>query len=102
VQCQLNVFRLPSIGFTFANSALSAITSSVGKQFTAIVTEADLTSTAPTATPEPSTMLLFGVGMLGLAGHRWRRSGTGGDRWDRRLSVWRGVRSGAGRRQRRA
>jgi MYXO-CTERM domain-containing protein len=37
------------------------------------VTEADLTSTAPAGPAGPSTMLLFGVGMLGLAGYRWRR-----------------------------
>jgi PEP-CTERM motif len=69
----LDFYELPSVSFRFDNSDLSAITSSYGKGFNAKVTEADITNTGPTATPEPTTMLLFGAGLLGLAGYRWRR-----------------------------
>lgn len=69
----LRFFSLPSVPFSFANSALSAITSSSGSSFTAIVAEADLSNMAPTATPEPATILLFGAGLAGLVRSRWRR-----------------------------
>jgi hypothetical protein len=69
----LSFFNLPSVPFSFANSDLSAITSSAGVGFTASITEADLTNMAPTATPEPATILLFGAGLAGLVSYRWRR-----------------------------
>jgi hypothetical protein len=64
---------LPGGDFKFANTNISAVTNSYGNGFIANVTEADITNTGPTATPEPTTMLLFGAGLLGLAGYRWRR-----------------------------
>jgi hypothetical protein len=69
----LSFFGLPSISFSFANSELSGIATSSGTGFTASVTEADLTNMAPTATPEPATILLFGAGLAGLVGYGWRR-----------------------------
>jgi hypothetical protein len=72
----LSFFSLPSTSFTFSNSELSATTSGSGVGFTANVTEADLTNMGTTATPEPTTVLLFGVGLAGLVGYRWRQTHT--------------------------
>jgi hypothetical protein len=69
----LDFFGLPSVSFSFANSELSGIATGSGSGFTASVTEADLTNSAPTATPEPATILLFGAGLAGLVSYRWRR-----------------------------
>jgi hypothetical protein len=73
----LSFYNLPTIPFTFANSELSAITSGSGVGFTATVNEADLTNMGDTTpTPEPTTILLFGVGLAGLVGYRWRQTHT--------------------------
>jgi PEP-CTERM motif len=69
----LDFFDLPSVPFSFSNSELSSITSRSGGGFTANVIEADLANMAPTATPEPATILLFGAGLAGLVSYRWRR-----------------------------
>ena len=56
-----------STGAIPANAFTDLITPSSNEAFYGV-------AMAPAAVPEPSTFLLFGVGVIGLLGYRWRRA----------------------------
>jgi hypothetical protein len=72
----LSFFGLPYDASHFADSELAIVTryTKNGRGFNANVTEADFTGSVPTATPEPSTILLLSTGLLGMVGYGWRRN----------------------------
>lgn len=65
-------FGLTSAPFAFLNSELSSKATGSGFAVSATVNEADIVSFTPT--PEPTTLVLIGAGLLGLVGYRWRQT----------------------------
>jgi hypothetical protein len=71
---QLKPFSVPA-GSPFLNQGLNTldITMKWAGGIEAVRLEGSVSDTAAAASPEPSTLLLAGLGVLGLTGHAWRR-----------------------------
>ncbi len=64
-----------SVGQTYTGEGYAQDYTSNGSKWLGTFTLTDISDTSPAAVPEPGTLALFGMGMIGLAGAaRWRKT----------------------------
>jgi PEP-CTERM motif len=68
-------FQAISAGTTVVNLTLPSLVDATFADIPATVVAGTVTVGTPAPVPEPSTMVLMGIGLAGLARRQWRRAG---------------------------